>query len=50
MLWPWVSKILLGRLPGEIVMNNPNYKIYFPITRMIIVSLIVSMIIWLIRK
>jgi len=50
LLWPWVSKIPLGRLPGDIVIDKPNLKIYFPITTMIAVSIIISLIIWLLRK
>jgi flagellar biogenesis protein FliO len=39
-----------GRLPGDIRVENDNYKFYFPVTTMIVISLIVSFIIYLIRK
>jgi len=48
--WPWVSKLPLGRLPGDIVINRPDFKFFFPITTMIVVSLLVSLILWLLRK
>ncbi len=48
--WPWISKLPFGRLPGDIVVNKPNFKFYFPITSMIIVSAIISFIMWLIKK
>ena len=48
--WPWLSKLPLGRLPGDIVVNRENFRVYFPITTMILVSLILSGLVWLIRK
>lgn len=49
-LWPWISKLPIGKLPGDIVVDKPNFKMYIPITSMIIISLVISFIIWLIRK
>ena len=48
--WPWLSKIPLGRLPGDIVIDKPGFKLFFPITSMLIVSGLVSLIMWLFRK
>jgi Protein of unknown function (DUF2905) len=48
--WPWLSKLPLGRLPGDIIVNRPGFKFFFPITTMIIVSLVVSFILWLLRR
>lgn len=48
--WPWLSKLPLGRLPGDIVIERENFRFYFPITTMIIVSVVVSIILWLFRK
>lgn len=48
--WPWVSKLPLGRLPGDIVVDRPGFKFFFPITTMIIISILVSAILWLLRK
>lgn len=48
--WPWLVKLPLGRLPGDIVIDRPGFKIYFPITTMIAVSLILSLLAWLFRK
>jgi hypothetical protein len=47
--WPWVSTLPLGRLPGDIVVERENFTFYFPITTMIIISLIISLLIWLFR-
>ena len=48
--WPWLSKLPLGRLPGDIVVDRENARFYFPITTMILVSLLLSAILWLFRK
>lgn len=48
--WPWLSKLPFGRLPGDIVIERENFRFYFPITTMIIVSVVVSVILWLFRK
>lgn len=48
--WPWLSRLPLGRLPGDIVIDRENFKAYIPITTMILVSLLLSGILWLTRK
>ena len=50
LLWPWLSKLLFGKLPGDIIIDKPDFKIYIPITTMIIISLFISLIIWLFKK
>ena len=40
----------IGRLPGDIRIERENMRFYFPITTMIMVSLIVSFILWVVRK
>lgn len=50
LLWPWLGKIPLGRLPGDILIDRPNLKLYIPITSMVLVSIVVSIILWLFRK
>ncbi len=49
-LWPWISKLPIGRLPGDVVVDRPGFKLFAPFTTMIVVSLIVSLIIWLLRR
>lgn len=48
--WPWLSKLPLGRLPGDIVIDRPGFKFFFPVTTMIIVSVVPSVILWLFRR
>ena len=50
LLWPWLSKLPFGRLPGDIVIERENLKLFFPITSMILLSLVVSLILWLFRR
>ncbi|MBC2735238.1 MAG: DUF2905 domain-containing protein [Desulfobacteraceae bacterium] len=50
LLWPWLGKLPIGRLPGDIIIDRPHLKLYIPITTMIVVSLVVSFILWLIKK
>ena len=40
----------IGRLPGDIAIQKKNFSFYFPITTCIIISLIFSLIMWLLRK
>ena len=48
--WPWLVKLGLGRLPGDIVIERENFRFYFPFTTTIIVSLVLSLLVWLFRK
>jgi hypothetical protein len=48
--WPWLSKLPLGRLPGDIIVDRPGMKFFFPITTMIIVSIVLSILMWLFRR
>ncbi len=48
-LWPWLSQIPLGRLPGDITIERPGFTLYLPITTMLLVSLLLSLIAWLFR-
>lgn len=50
LLWPWLSKIGLGRLPGDIRIDNENGGFYFPITTSIIISLVLSFLLWIFRR
>ena len=48
--WPWLSKLPFGRLPGDLIVDRPGLKIFAPFTTMIILSLVISLLIWLLRK
>ncbi len=40
----------LGKLPGDIVIKKPNFTFYFPLTTSIIISIVISLILYLIGK
>jgi hypothetical protein len=50
LLWPWLKKMHLFHLPGDIVIDRPGFKFFFPITTMLIVSVVLSIIAWLTRR
>ncbi len=50
LIWPWLSKLGLGRLPGDIVIERDNVRIYFPITTSILISLVLSVVFWLLFR
>lgn len=50
LLWPWLIKLPIGKLPGDIIIDKPNFKIYIPITTMVIISLLLTLIFWIFKK
>ena len=50
LLWPWITRLGLGRLPGDLRIDKPGFTFYAPFTTMIIVSVVVSLILWLLRR
>ncbi len=50
LLWPFLQKIGLGRLPGDIAIKKNNIRFYFPITTCIIISIVLSIIFNLYKK
>ena len=50
LLWPWLGKLGLGRLPGDIAIERENFRLYIPITTSILISLAVSLIQWLLNR
>ncbi len=49
-LWPLVSKLGLGSLPGDIKFERKGFTFYFPLTSGIIVSLLVTLLLWIFRR
>ena len=50
LLWPWLGRLGLGRLPGDIVIERENFRLYLPITTSIVVSIVLSAILWLLNR
>lgn len=50
LLWPWLTRIGLGRLPGDIMIERENFTLYVPITTGLLLSVLLSIIIWLVNR
>ena len=48
--WPWISRIGLGRLPGDIVIRHGNFTFYAPLATGLVLSVVLTLILWLIRR
>ncbi|MAQ73496.1 MAG: hypothetical protein CMD49_04240 [Gammaproteobacteria bacterium] len=44
LLYPYLSNLGLGRLPGDIIIERKNFNFYFPITTSIIISIVLSIL------
>ena len=50
LLWPWLERLGLGRLPGDIVIERGNFRFYFPIVTCLVVSGVVSLILCFLNR
>lgn len=50
LLWPWLQKIGLGRLPGDIVVERENFRLYLPIATSLLISLVLSLLLWWLNR
>jgi len=50
LLWPYLSRIGLGRLPGDIVIERDNMTFYFPLMTCLVLSLLFSLVLWLVNR
>ena len=48
--WPWLSRLGLGRLPGDILIHRGNTSFYFPVVTCLVVSVGLSLLFWCFRK
>ena len=48
--WPLLSKLGLGRLPGDIVVERENVRFYFPLMTSIVISVLLSLLLWLVGR
>ena len=48
--WPWIAKLGLGRLPGDFRIEREGFGLYFPLTTSLIVSLLITLLLWLFRR
>ncbi|HSD61925.1 MAG TPA: DUF2905 domain-containing protein [Burkholderiales bacterium] len=50
LLWPVLAKLGLGSLPGDIRIERKGYSFYFPVTSSILVSLAITLLLWIFRR
>jgi hypothetical protein len=50
LLWPWLGHLGLGRLPGDVAVERPHFRLYFPWVTCLVVSVVLTLLIWLFRK
>ena len=50
LLWPWLGKLGLGRLPGDIWIERDNLTVVIPLGTSLLVSVVLSLILWLIGR
>jgi len=48
--WPILSRIGIGRLPGDIFVQRGNTSFYFPIVTCIVLSIVLSVVMWLFSR
>jgi hypothetical protein len=50
LLWPVLTRLGLGRLPGDIAIQRENFTLYFPLATCIIISVLLSAVLWLLNR
>jgi hypothetical protein len=50
LLWPILEKLGLGRLPGDVVIRRDNFTFYFPIVTCMVLSIALSILLWLLNR
>ena len=50
LLWPYLSQIGLGRLPGDIIVERKNVTLYFPLMTCLLVSVLLSLVLWVVNR
>jgi hypothetical protein len=50
LLWPWIRRLGLGRLPGDIRIQTEHGVFYFPIVTCLVLSIVFSLVLWLFRR
>jgi hypothetical protein len=50
LLWPWVRRLGLGRLPGDIRIQTEHGAFYFPLVTCLVISFLISLLLWLFRR
>lgn len=50
LLWPWLARLGLGRLPGDIHVQRDGFSFFFPLTTSLLISGVVALVLWFWRR
>ncbi|MGH6828208.1 MAG: DUF2905 domain-containing protein [Rhizomicrobium sp.] len=50
LLWPYLPRLGLGRLPGDIAIEGQHTSFYFPLVTCVGISLVLSLLFWLLGR
>jgi hypothetical protein len=45
-LWPWLTKLPWGRLPGDVSIEREGFSFHFPLMTSLVVSVVLSLLVW----
>ena len=48
--WPWLRRLPFGRLPGDIHIVREGFSFHFPIVTCIVISIVITLILWIFRR
>jgi hypothetical protein len=50
LLWPWLSRLPFGRLPGDLRIEREGFTLFLPLATGLLLSVVVSLVLWWLRK
>jgi len=50
LLWPLIARLGIGRLPGDIVVERENFRLYIPIATSLLISIVLSAVLWFLNR
>lgn len=50
LLWPFLQKVGFGRLPGDLTFGGEDFRVYIPITTSILISVALTLLLWLLNR
>lgn len=50
LLWPLLERLGLGRLPGDVTVERENFRFHFPVVTSLIVSAVLTLLLWIFRR
>jgi DUF2905 family protein len=50
LFWPLAERLNLGRLPGDFVIGRGSFRLYLPLATSLLISVVLSLVLWLMRR